>query len=132
MFEYARTGASYKIVGVKDEYIGMTEVILPSVYDGRNVTAVDSNAFYGCAMLEYIHIGKTYKSLSKQAFAGCVSLKGVYLYEMDGNRISPPGDGLLDGAVEGLKIYIPEGANYSTGYTWTKYLDHFATFSKAD
>ena len=129
-FEYAQTGTSYKIVGVKDEYLGMTEVILPSVYNGKNVTAVDTNAFYGCAALEYIHVGTTYKSLSEGAFGGCVSLKGVYLYEMDGNRISPSAEKLLDGANEGIKIYIPEGANYTTGYTWVKYIDYFVTFSK--
>ncbi len=129
-FEYAQTGSSYKIVGVKDEYLGMTEVILPSVYNGKNVTAVDSNAFYGCAMLEYIHIGTTYKSLSGSAFAGCISLKGIYLYEMDGNRISPPAANLLDGTNGDVKIYIPEGANYSTGYTWANYFAYFVTFSK--
>lgn len=130
MFEYALAGSSYKIVGVKDEYRGITEVILPSVYEGKNVTAVETDAFAGCAMLEYIHVGTTYKSLSAGAFAGCVSLKGIYLYKMDGNQISPPAEGLLDGTPEDVKLYIPEDSNYSSGYTWTKYIDYFATFRK--
>ena len=130
VFEYAQTGSTYKIVGVKDEYIGISEVILPSVYNGKNITSVDKNAFYCCAALEYIHIGTTYKSLAEGAFGGCVSLKGIYLYEIDGNKISPPSETLLVGAPEDVKIYIPEGANYSTGYTWVKYADFFVEFSK--
>ena len=130
VFEYAKTGSTYKIVGVKDEYISIKEVILPSVYEGKNVTAVDENAFYGCAMLEYIHVGNTYKSLAANAFAGCASLKGVYLYRTDGNQINPPAQGLLDGAPASVKIYIPEGSNYTTGYTWVNYIEYFETFRK--
>jgi len=132
VFEYAQTGATYKIVGVKDEYISITEVILPSVYQGKNVTAVDSEAFYGCAMLEYIHVGTTYKSLAAGAFSGCASLKGVYLYKTDGNQILPPAQGLLDGAPDGIKLYIPEGSNYTSGYTWVNYIDSFETFHKGE
>lgn len=130
VFEYAKSGNAYMIVGVKDEYVGITEVILPSVYDGKNVTGVDANAFYGCAMLEYIHIGNTYKTLSAEAFAGCVSLKGIYMYEADGNKISPPAQGLLEGTPDGIKIYVPEGSNYTSGYTWVKYIDYFVTYTK--
>ena len=128
IFEYKQSGATYKIVGVKDEYKSVKEVILPSVYNGKNVTAVEADAFFGCADLEKIHIGKTYKSLSQGAFNGCAALEGVYLYAMDGNKIIPPIENLLDGAPDSVKIYVPEGSNYSTGYTWSKYLDRFETF----
>lgn len=129
VFLYEQSGSTYRIVGVKDEYKTITEVILPSVYNGKNVTSVASDAFYGCAMLERIAIGNTYKSLAQRSFSGCVSLKGVYLYAMDGNRISPPADTLLDGAPQAMKIYIPEGSNYTTGYTWSNYIDRFESFN---
>lgn len=129
-FIYEQSGSTYTLVGVKEEHRGMKEVILPSVYNGRNVTAVGENAFYGCSELEYIHIGKTYKSLSKSSFAGCVSLVGVYFYEMDGNRLLPPADDLLLGAPDGVKLFIPEGSNYESGYTWVNYADSFEFFSK--
>ena len=128
MFEYKQTGATYRIVGVKDEYKSMEEVILPSVYNGKNITSVDTNAFYGCAELKRIHIGNTYKSLAESAFSGCASLEGIYLYASDGNKIIPPTDTLLDGAPSGVKIYIPEGSNYTTGYTWSNYSARFETF----
>ena len=129
-FIYELSGSNYTLVGVKDEHKGMREVILPSVYNGRNVTAVGENAFYGCSEIEYIHIGKTYKSLSKSSFAGCVSLKGVYFYEMDGNRLLPPADDLLLGAPDGLKLFIPKGSNYESGYTWVNYAGAFEIFER--
>lgn len=129
-FFYRLEGNTYKIVGVKSEYIDLTEVILPSVYNGKNVTAVAANAFLGCSELKRIHIGTTYKSLEAKAFRGCTSLEGIYLYETDGNRISPPATGLLDGANRAVKLYIPENSNYIAGYTWSNYADSFETFTK--
>jgi hypothetical protein len=128
IFEYKQSGSTYRVVGVKEEYKSIKELILPSVYNGKNVTSVAADAFCGCAELERIHIGNTYKSLPAGAFNGCIALEGVYLYAMDGNKISPPVEGLLDGAPDSVKIYVPEGSNYSTGYTWSKYLDRFETF----
>ncbi len=127
-FEYELRGSSYAIVGVKPAHLNMTEVILPSVYNGKNITELASGALWGCAELKNVHIGLTYKSLAAEAFSGCVSLEGIYLYELDGNRIAPPGDGLMDGAPATAKIYIPEGANYTSGYTWSNYIDRFDTF----
>ena len=129
-FEFRENGSTYTLIGVKEEHRGMTEVILPSVYNGKNVTAVAADAFRGCTSLKRIHIGSTYKSLAAGAFAGCISLEGIYLYEMDGNRIAPPTSGLMDGAAQSASIYIPEGANYTTGYTWSNYLESFKTFTR--
>ncbi len=124
-FEYTLRGGAYAITGVKTEYLGMTEVILPSVYEGKNITAVEANAFFGCTELKAIHIGTTYKSLEASSFAGCISLESIYLYEMDGNRISPPSEGLMDGTPSSVRICVPEGSNYSAGYTWSNYLKYF-------
>lgn len=131
-FTYKEEGNTYKITGVKAEHLGMTEVILPSVYNGKNVTALAENALLGCTDLVRIHIGITYKSLEKNAFNGCISLEGIYLYETDGNHIAPPLTGLLDGASRSVKIFIPEDGNYIAGYTWSRYEDKFVTFSKED
>ena len=107
----------------------MTEVILPSVYEGKNITAIAENAFSGCTKLERIHVGTTYKSLEVASFNGCISLKGIYFYELDGNKMTPAANGLLDGASRDATIYIPEGANYMTGYTWSNYADRIQTFN---
>ncbi len=128
-FEYKLVGTGYTIVGVKDSYLDMTEVILPSVYNGKNVTAVGENAFEGCTDLVRIHIGTTFKSLSVRSFAGCISLEGIYLYDSEGS-ILPPSDGLLDGAPQTALVYVPKLDNYTTGYTWTIYEDRLAQFTK--
>ena len=131
-FNYTLVGSSYKITGVKEEYLDMSEVILPSVYDGKNITAIAEDAFAGCSQLKRIHIGMTYRSLEVRAFNGCASLEGIYLYTMDGNKMTPAATGLLDGAAEGASICIPEGSNYMTGYTWSNYAARIKTFTIED
>lgn len=131
-FEYRLVGSSYQITGVKDEYKNMTNVILPSSYNGKNITTICKNAFNGCINLENIYIAKTYKVFEESSFSGCLSLKGIYLYVLDGNTLSPASTNLLEGANKSVKIYIPEGANYSTGYTWSNYSSYFEYFKVGD
>lgn len=128
-FEYRLVGSSYRITGVKNGYKDMEAVILPSTYKGKNITAIVSDAFYGCVKLKNVYIGKTYKTLEERAFNGCIALRGIYLYEPDGNTVSPSPNNLLDGAGRSVKIYIPNGANYSVGYTWENYRDFFEYFT---
>ena len=127
-FTYRLVGSSYQITGVKTEYLDMENVILPTIYEGKNVTTICENAFYGCINLKNIYIGKTYKVFEEKAFNGCIALQGIYLYVLDGNTLSPAGSGLLDGASKSVKIYIPKGANYSTGYTWSNYYTYFSFY----
>lgn len=131
-FEYRLVGSSYQIKGVKNKYKDMEEVILPSTYNGKNITALTSNALYGCINLKRIHIGKTYKELQEQAFSGCIGLERIYFYEMDGNKISPAATGLMDGAAKNVRIMIPRGANYESGYTWSSYSTYFDFFDVKD
>jgi hypothetical protein len=49
---------------------------------------------------------------------------------MDGNRLLPPADDLLLGAPDGLKLFIPEGSNYESGYTWVNYAGAFEIFER--
>lgn len=129
-FNYRLVGSSYRIIGVKDEYKDMEEVIVPSAYDGKAVTALASDAFFGCTSLKRIHIGLTIKLLEHGCFNGCISLQGIYMYELDGNTISVSATDLFEGCSRDVKIFILDGANYSTGYTWEHYYDRFETFSR--
>lgn len=129
-FEYKLVGSSYQIVSVKDEYKNMKQDILPSIYNGKNITTIKSNAFYGCIDLEEIYIGLTYKIFEEKSFNGCISLKKIYLFQKDGNLIQPPSLGLLDGASKTVKIFILKDANYSSGYTWSNYNDYFMYFER--
>lgn len=130
-FIYKPFGLSaYQITGVKDKNI--EEIIIPSVYEGKPVTMLAANAFYGCTNLKRIHIGKTIRTLERGCFNGCIALQRIYMYERDGNAITLPREGLLYGCARDVKIYIPEEAkdNYALGYTWYNYESHFETFSR--
>lgn len=132
-FVYKPFGLStYQITGVKDEYKDMEEVIVPSVYNGKPVSMLAENAFYGCTSLKRVHIGKTIRTLESGCFNGCISLQAIYMYEEEGNFINIPETGLLEGCGRNVKIYIPEAAkdNYAFGYTWGNYQDRFETFSR--
>lgn len=123
-------GSYYQITGVKDVYRDMEEVIVPSGYKDNVVAMLAANAFYGCTSLKRIHISKTIKSLEGGCFNGCIALESIYMYEKDGNTITVPREGLLEGCGKNVKIYILDGANYSTGYTWVQYEKYFVTFSR--
>lgn len=129
-FNYRLVGSSYQITGVKDGYKDMEEVIIPSAYNGKAVTTLAPNAFYGCTNLKYIHIGLTVRSLEAGCFNGCISLNGIYMYELDGNKISVSSTDLFEGCSRTVKIFILDGANYSTGYTWEHYYSRFETFNR--
>lgn len=129
-FKFRLVGSSYQIVGVKDEYKDIEEIIVPSAYEGKAVTTLASNAFFGCTNLKRIHIGLTVKSLESGCFNGCISLQGIYMYELDGNTISVSPVDLFQGCGRNVKIFILEGANYSIGYTWEYYYSRFETFKR--
>jgi hypothetical protein len=129
-FNYRLVGSSYQITGIKDEYKNIEKVILPSVYNNKNVSTITSNALYGCINLKEVYIGLTYKVFEEDSFNGCISLERIYFFEVDGNKLSPSAQGLLNGTSKNIKIYIPEGANYLSGYTWMNYSKYFVYFTR--
>lgn len=130
-FNYRLVGSSYQITGVKDEYKNIEEIIVPSAYEGKAVTTLAANAFYGCTNLKRIHIGLTIRTLESGCFDGCISLQGIYLYDVnDGNKMSIPSNGLLDKCGRDVKIYILNRAAYEGGYTWDNYRDKFELFER--
>lgn len=129
-FNYRLVGSSYQITGIKDEYKNIEKVILPSTYNNKNITTITSNALYGCINLKEVYVGPTYKVFEENSFNGCISLSKIYLFELDGNKLSPASSGLLNGTAKNIKIYIPTGANYSSGYTWSNYSNYFVYFTR--
>ena len=127
-FEYQRVENTYKVVGIKNEYKNMEEVIMPSTYNKLPITTIATDGLYGATNLKRIHIGQTYRALEKGCFNSCISLERIYLYQMDGNQIVPSPEELLTGCSRFVKIYIPEGSNYEYGYTWIYYRDKFVFF----
>lgn len=123
-FEYRLVGSSYQIIAVKDEYKDIEKVILPAVYNGKNIKTITSFAFSGCYNLKSIYIGLNYSTIQGSAFYDCESLIEIHLFEPNGNLILIPSDGLLDGCNDEVNIYIPKGSNYAVGYTWENYAEY--------
>ena len=59
-------------------YLGdATELTLPVDYNGKNVTSIGNDAFYGCTGLTSIGIPNSVTSIGDEAFYGCIALKTV-------------------------------------------------------
>jgi len=124
-FEYILVGDSYQISGIKDLYINIEEVILPTVHEGKAVTSLNTDALYGCINLKTIHIGNSYRNLQEKCFNGCISLQYIRIYQTDPNYIIPSNANLLDGCNRDVKICVPRDKGYTIGYTWEHYRDYF-------
>ena len=129
-FDYRLVGSSYQILSIKDEYKSVEKIILPSTYNNKNITTVTANCLYGCINLREVYISPTYKVFEENSFNGCIALEKIYFFEMDGNKLSPASTGLLNGTSKSVKIYIPTGANYLSGYTWSNYASYFVYFTR--
>lgn len=70
-------GETYKIVGVENEEI--TELDIPSDYNGYPINAIDDEAFKNLHSLVNVNIPDTIKTIGKRAFSGCASLQWMTL-----------------------------------------------------
>ena len=72
-------GNSYSISRVKN--CTDMEIVIPSVYNGKPVTAIADRAFYGCDTLVNVTIPDSVTSIGMYAFRGCTSLKSITIPE---------------------------------------------------
>lgn len=65
----------------------VTEVTIPSTYNGALVSTVDAYAFKSCSKLIKISIPNTIKNIETgTAFYGCSKLETIDIYEVEGNK----------------------------------------------
>ena len=70
-------------------YLGnATELTLPTEYNGKSVTSIGEDAFYGCTGLTSVEIPNSVTSIGNSAFKGCNDLETLYI----GNSIESIGD----------------------------------------
>ena len=103
-YELNAYGTGYTAVGVND--LRVTEVVIPSVYRGLPVTAIEMYAFYGCNSLTSVVIPDSVTAIGEEAFSSCSNLTDVTLP-----------DSVTDigrNAFEGTALFLDE-ANWEDG-----------------
>ena len=56
-----------------------TEVVIPSVYEGIMVRAIEEQAFKNCFSITKVTFGEGIQSIGYEAFSGCISLASVII-----------------------------------------------------
>ncbi len=75
VYELSENGDSYSVVA----YIGnITNVVIPSVYNGLPVNTIGANAFENCNTLLTIEIPSSVEVIQPEAFDGCSAMTDIY------------------------------------------------------
>ncbi len=81
IFELNSDNSAYTIKGL-EEGANKTQLVIPSVYNGKPVTAIEKNAFKDCDNLTSVRISPNINSIGAFAFDGCTGLNGVYITDL--------------------------------------------------
>lgn len=85
VYEQMADGTYSVAMGEGISYV--TEVTIPSTYNGALVSTVDAYAFKNCSKLIKISIPNTIKNIETgTAFYGCSKLETLEIYEVEGNK----------------------------------------------
>ena len=106
---------------------GRRTLTVPGEVDDRPVTALASDTFAGCSMLEKLTIQQNITALPDGLFAKCPALQEITLTQPDPARLSV-GQALLDGAPAFCRIRVPAASytSYCLNYAWSPYAETFA------
>ncbi len=108
-FSLNSDGESYTVVGIGT--CTDTDVILPSIYNDKPVTAIGYEAFGFNSTLTSIVIPNGVTVLEDSAFCGCVNLKSVVFPE----GLMSIGDGAFQVCFSLESVLIPESVTYIGG-----------------
>lgn len=105
---------------------GCTEtgaVVVPTYFDGQEVTAIDAEVFRGNTSIESVTLPETIDNIPEAAFQGCTGLKEVYLP----NRLLSISNNAFKGCTSLESIVIPTrtktiGDNAFEGCTGLRYI----------
>lgn len=125
-FDYVQSGSRYYIKNIKREYMYLSKLTLPTVYEDKPVVGLLSGALANMVNIEEITIPKSYALISNNAFNGCRNLvKIVFLYDYPNQVLCE--DGFLLGTNRNVKIYLQASAfdSFSSDYTMYKYASYY-------
>ena len=125
-FEYELRDDGYVITAISPSAKDMSYVVVPYSYNGKPITAFETDVFAGNINVQEIVIQENITVLYNQSFNGCESLRKLVLQQSDPTLLGV-GQDLLYGA-ESCRIYVPEGAlnAYISNYFWSRYAEKFA------
>ena len=89
-----------------------TSLIIPSSYQGKPVTAIGYEAFYGCSGLISITIPNTITTIGRSAFGGCSKLTSITIP----NSVTTISESAFSGCSNLTSITIPNSVT-SIGYS---------------
>lgn len=95
VYAYYSSALSYTEIEGQDAYSvrkgdgieQITDIVIPSEYNGKKVTVVEGYAFRSCLNLHTVSIPDTVEIVEDTAFYGCSNLQGVEVYHVEGNQI---------------------------------------------
>lgn len=130
-FDYIEYEDSLLISKIKDEYINVENIILPSVANGKKVVGIARNAFSKSNVINDISIPMSIKIIMDGAFSDCPSLTRIYIetYNPSDIIVSYTGS-MTEGVAEGFIIYIHDEAltDFATDYYWGAYSSYFRRY----
>ena len=81
-----------------------TEIIIPGIYNGKEVTGIGNNAFKDCYLIINIIIPDTVTYIGDYAFSGCVALINLTL----SNNITSMGNNAFENCQSLERVELPE------------------------
>ena len=79
-FALSEDGKSYYVTGIGS--CTDTDVIIPATYNGKPVTSIELEAFWGCDSMTSITIPSSITHIASDAFLDCTSLARVYISDL--------------------------------------------------
>ena len=101
--EFTDKGDHYVVSGIGS--CTDKEIFIPCVYNGKNVTEIEKEAFYNCRTIEKITISAGITTIGENAFKYCFGLKTVILPK----GITEIANAAFSTCADLEKIDIPEG-----------------------
>lgn len=119
-FTYGEVSGTLAVTGLTREGMERTALTVPSVWEGKSVTAIGPSAFSGAENLREITLQLNIGTISDGAFGGCAALERIIIQSAQPSACRV-GQRLLEGT--SAKIYVPVEAlsAYRTDYFWSVY-----------
>ncbi len=131
-YEFVEDKQGYKIIGLTDEGLNKSELIIPVSFDGKPVIDYSKDAFVNCKTLKKLTVQENVLMLYDNSFNGCTALKEIVLKQTNPNKIAT-GYKVLDGTSNCL-FYVEEEsvAAFYGHYTWGHLSKFIAPYSQGE